>query len=100
MDVGLKDKVAVVTGGSSGIGLATVRLFLDEGARVAICGRDRERLAAVVTDLQARYTTERVLGVGCDVTNAGEVGAFSERVRNAFGGADILINNAGQGRVS
>lgn len=100
MESGLKDKIAVVTGGTSGIGLAAVRLFLDEGARVAICGRDGDRLSAVTQDLQTRYAGDRVLGVPCDVTDAGQIGAFSERVRGAFGGVDILVNNAGQGRVS
>ena len=100
MDFGLKNRVAVVTGGTSGIGLATARLFLDEGARVAICGRDGERLAKVLDDLSGRHGNDRVLGAACDVTDTGEVGRFAERVRGTFGGADILINNAGQARMS
>jgi NAD(P)-dependent dehydrogenase (short-subunit alcohol dehydrogenase family) len=100
MDFGLKNRVAVVTGGTSGIGLATARLFLEEGARVAICGRDGERLAKVMDDLSSRHGKDRVLGVACDVTDTGQVGQFAERVRGTFGGADILINNAGQARMS
>ena len=51
VDLGLKNNVAVVTGGSSGIGLATAKLLLADGARVAICGRDAARLAAAVHNL-------------------------------------------------
>ena len=51
MDLGLSDSIAVVTGGSSGIGLATARLLLADGARVAICGRDADRLVAAVERL-------------------------------------------------
>ena len=100
MDFGLKDRVAVVTGGTSGIGLATTRLFLEEGARVAICGRDGDRLMRAVDGLSGRHGKDRVVGVPCDVTDADQVGRFAERVRAAFGGADILVNNAGQARMS
>jgi NAD(P)-dependent dehydrogenase (short-subunit alcohol dehydrogenase family) len=100
MDFGLKNRVAVVTGGTSGIGLATARLFLEEGARVAICGRNGERLAKAMDELSGRYGKDRILGAPCDVTDAGQVGQFAERVRGTFGGADILVNNAGQARMS
>jgi NAD(P)-dependent dehydrogenase (short-subunit alcohol dehydrogenase family) len=100
MDLGLKDKVAVVTGGSSGIGLATVKLLLDEGAQVAICGRDGKRLDRVVAELQERYGAKRVLGAICDVTDEAQVNAFRDKVAAQFGGADILVNNAGQGRMT
>jgi NAD(P)-dependent dehydrogenase (short-subunit alcohol dehydrogenase family) len=94
----LSDRVAVVTGGASGIGLATA-LLLAEGARVAICGRDEARLASARDKLAA--DGDRVLGVRCDVLSETEVGAFAARVGEWSGGAvDLLVNNAGQGRVS
>jgi NAD(P)-dependent dehydrogenase (short-subunit alcohol dehydrogenase family) len=98
MDLGLKDKTAVVTGGTSGIGLETARLLLSEGARVAICGRDTDRLAAAVATLGAG---ENLLALPCDVLNKPSVEQFSDSVAQWSGGSlDLLVNNAGQGRVS
>lgn len=96
MDLGLKDKVAVVTGGSSGIGLATVGLLLEDGARVAFCGRDKDRLAAALAPLTDRFGNAVIAHV-CNVLDEGEVAHFADAVREAFGGIDILIANAGQG---
>ena len=100
MDYGIRDRVAVVTGGSSGIGLATVELLLGEGARVALCGRDRDRLARAEEDLREDFPDADLLAVACDVLDPDAVAAFSGAVKARFGGADILVNNAGQGRVS
>src|ERR1700739_3443318 len=69
MDLGLANSVAVVTGGSSGIGLATAKLLLAEGARVAICGRDAKRLAAAQVEL-ASAAPGAVIAVPCDVTKS------------------------------
>jgi NAD(P)-dependent dehydrogenase (short-subunit alcohol dehydrogenase family) len=100
MDLGLADSVAVVTGGSSGIGLATAKLLLAEGARVAICGRDAKRLAAAQAEL-AGATPGAVIAVPCDVTKTDAVAAFAAKVMDWSGGrVDLLVNNAGQGRVS
>lgn len=101
MDLGYANRLAVVTGGSSGIGLETARLLLAEGARVAICGRDQARLD------RARDTlaSDRLLALRCDVLDAGQVAAFAQAVA-AWGAKagppalDLLVNNAGQGRVS
>ena len=100
MDLGLANRIAIVTGGSSGIGLATARVLLDEGADVAICGRDEGRLVHATAELGALFPPARILAHACDVTDAASVAAFALRVGGWRGRADILINNAGQGRVS
>ena len=100
MDLGLGHRVGVITGGSSGIGLARARLLLSEGARVAICGRDANRLAAA-QELLAAAAPGAVIAVACDVTKAEAVTAFAAKVTDWSGGqVDLLVNNAGQGRVS
>jgi NAD(P)-dependent dehydrogenase (short-subunit alcohol dehydrogenase family) len=100
MDLALRNCVAVITGGSSGIGLATASAFLEEGADVAICGRDPARLQAAQADLGSRFGPERVLAACCDVTKADEVRAFADAATSWRGKVDILVNNAGQGRMS
>lgn len=97
MRLGLEDRVVIVTGGTSGIGLATAELLLEEGARVAICGRDPERLATAVDHLDSG---DRVEAAQADVLDAGHVGAFIDGVANRWGGVDALVNNAGQSRMS
>ncbi|KPN63621.1 NAD(P)-dependent dehydrogenase, short-chain alcohol dehydrogenase family [Aliiroseovarius crassostreae] len=100
MDLGLSGKTAVITGGSSGIGLATVKLFLQEGANVAFCARGAERLNAVHRELAAEFGEERLLSQAFSVLDRSEVDTFAKAVRDQFGGCDALITNAGQGRVS
>lgn len=100
MDYGYGDQVAVVTGGSSGIGLATVRLLLDGGANVAFCARDEARLRAVEAELAAAFGAGRVLARALSVLDEDAVKAFAGEVEATFGRCDLLVNNAGQGRVS
>lgn len=96
MDLGLAGRTVWVTGGSSGVGLATVRTLLDEGAQVATCGRDPDRLAEAAAGLP--HTGRLLTGV-CDVRDAAAVGAFADTVRERFGGLDGLVNNAGASRM-
>ena len=98
MKVDLTGKTAVVTGGSSGIGLETARLFLDAGANVAICGRDTNRLATAASDLNV--DDSRLLCVSCDAQEKEQVSDLARAVEEKFGGTDFLVNNAGQARVA
>lgn len=100
MDLGLGERTAVVTGGTSGIGLACAATFLAEGAAVAICGRDEGRLEGAVKQLAQKADRVRILAVRCDVTQQDDVQKFAAEVAAWRGGADILINNAGQGRMT
>jgi NAD(P)-dependent dehydrogenase (short-subunit alcohol dehydrogenase family) len=93
-------RVAVVTGGSSGIGLATVRLLLARGASVAFCARTAEKVAAVEAELAGTHGAERVMGRALSVLDPEAVQGFAGEVRDRFGRCDLLVNNAGQGRVS
>jgi NAD(P)-dependent dehydrogenase (short-subunit alcohol dehydrogenase family) len=99
LNLGLTNTVAVVTGGTSGIGLETARLLLAEGVRVAICGRNAERLDAALTTLGGATTT--LFGATCDVRDRASVEAFAEKIATWSGARlDLLVNNAGQGRVT
>src|SRR5690242_7328293 len=90
----LKDKKAIVTGGTRGIGRAIAERLLREGAAVAICGRDADATARAV---DAMKPLGRVFGHPADVTRPDDVGKFFEAVQKEFSGLDILVNNAGVG---
>lgn len=92
--------VAVVTGGSSGIGLATVRLLLESGAKVAFCARKEGRLHDVTETLARDFGAGRILARAFSVLDAAAVNGFADEVADRFGRCDLLVNNAGQGRVS
>ena len=97
MDLGLKGKVAIVTGGSDGIGKAAAISMAKEGVKVAIVGRTQAKLDAAIADIQAETTgiNAEVIGIPTDVSVESEVQAMVAKVVDEFGGVDILVNNAG-----
>lgn len=96
MDLELKDKVVVITGGSVGIGLATADAFAAEGAHVVLVARDLARAEAEATAIAERRSV-RTLAIGADVAGAAGCADVVAGVEQAFGGCDILFNNAGTG---
>lgn len=86
----LDGKVAVITGGNSGIGLATAQAFVDQGARVAIMGRDPETLAAALEQLG-----DGAIGIQGDVRNLGDLDRLYASVRDQLEAIDVLFVNAG-----
>src|SRR5205085_12631051 len=86
----LDRKFALITGGSSGIGLATAKAFAAEGARVAITGRNSAALEAA-----AREIGSATLAVVCDVRKLDQLDALAQRIGDEFDGLDILFANAG-----
>jgi NAD(P)-dependent dehydrogenase (short-subunit alcohol dehydrogenase family) len=96
MDLGLSGKVAVVTGGSVGIGLGVARAFAREGAHVLIAARDRDRVVGAAAAITQEFGVNAV-GHACDVATADGCASLVEAAKAAFGGADILVNNAGTG---
>lgn len=93
MDLQLDDRVIVVTGGSSGVGLALVGDLLSAGAKVATCARDLERLRTATASLPG---ADRLLVHECDVLDPGAVTSFIDATVERFGAIDGLVNNAGQ----
>ena len=100
MQIDLSGRTVVVTGGSSGIGLEVAKLFLEAGANVSICGRDKERLEQAKRELSLKVPDSQILTTSCNVLNKTEIDELVDRTANKFGGVDTLINNAGQARMS
>jgi 3-oxoacyl-[acyl-carrier protein] reductase len=96
MPTELKDKVAVVTGGTRGIGYCIAEALLAEGARVFICGRDPEFLKTALENLRAK-AKERVDGIVANVRRFEDCRKLIHAAAERFGGLDILVNNAGIG---
>ena len=93
MDLGLKGKIAVITGGTEGIGKATALTLAREGAKVAICARRQPLLDAVAAEITK--AGGEVLAVAADMSKAADCERFINAVVKRYGGIDILLNNAG-----
>jgi len=91
MDLGLAGKTALITGGTSGIGLAIAQRLASEGCRIAICGRQRAKLDAAIATLGAANAK----GFIADVCKPADVAALVDNVIAAFGRIDIVVSNAG-----
>ena len=97
MDLGLTDKVAIITGSSRGLGLATARALAAEGCRVCICARGPDGLREAGADVEASAKRrDVVLPVEADVSTANGVELVVNRTLEKFGGLDILVNNVGR----
>lgn len=96
MDLGLRGKVAVVTGGSRGIGRAISLALADEGCNVAISARGQEGLDRAVEEIRARGV--QALGVAGDMTQAADVERLVRETSATLGGVDVLVNNVGGSR--
>lgn len=91
----LKDKVAIVTGGTRGIGFSVVKLFVEQGAKVALCGSRPESAAKGVEKLLSIYPQAEVMGISPNLTDPASVKEAFDSVKEKFGSIDILVNNAG-----
>ncbi|HTH00295.1 MAG TPA: SDR family oxidoreductase [Vicinamibacterales bacterium] len=97
MDLQLTDKVAIVTGSSRGLGLASARALIAEGCRVCICARGPEQLAAAAIEVEAvARRPNMIITAQADVSTAEGIAAVIDRTLERFGGLDILVNNVGR----
>ena len=94
-DYMLPGKVAIITGGTRGIGFATVRKFLDNGATVILFGSKEESVQKALTMLKQENPNRQVIGMQPDITDLGAVERAFADIKNRFGKIDILVNNAG-----
>ena len=98
MEISLKGRSALVTGGSKGLGFAVANRFAASGADVAILGRGKEALDAAVAQIKTT-AKGKVIGVQCDVSKAGEITRAFGEVMSGLGKVDIVVNNAGATRA-
>ncbi len=94
MDLGLKNRVALVAAGSRGLGFAAARELAREGARVFLCSRDEMHATEAAAKIQAETGTE-VTGMRADVTNNADIGRFVDEAVERAGKVDVCITNAG-----
>ncbi len=99
MDLGLRDKVAIITGSSRGLGLASAKALAAEGCRVTLCGRTESTLQGAARKVASiAGGDDRVLAVRADLTQADGVQRVLDDTVQRFGGLDVLVNNIGLGR--
>lgn len=94
MDLGLHNRSVIVAASSEGIARAAAEKFASEGARLAMCSRDGEKLRTAMKEIRGRYAID-VIAEPIDVTDAGAIQRFVESVGRRFGGVDVCVTNAG-----
>jgi 3-oxoacyl-[acyl-carrier protein] reductase len=100
MDLGLAERVAIVTGSSRGLGLASARALASEGCSVVICARGEAALSEAAAELRRLGSSDRVLAVRADVSAPAGIEEVVAKTVATFGGVDILVNNVGLARGS
>ncbi len=95
LEKGIKNKVVIVTGGTRGIGFSTVKTFLENGAKVALCGSRKETVDKALSELNKINSSYEVIGFSTNLLDISEVEKMMEEVINKWGVIDVLINNAG-----
>ena len=93
MDLGIKNKIALVTGSSRGIGKAAAISLAKEGAKVVICGRNQNTLDTTLAEI--KKINQNIIGINCDVTEENNLITLVNEIKNQVGEIDILINNVG-----
>ena len=88
-------KVAIITGGTRGIGFSTAKIFLENGYRVAVLGSRKETVDGATNSLKKEFDEKDILGFYPTLTNEKEVQETFQKIKDAFGRIDVLINNAG-----
>lgn len=91
----LENKVVVITGGTRGIGFATVKAFLNEGSKVVLCGSKKDTVDKAISELKSLNENYPVLGFFPDLLNLNEIKSMLDEIVKTWGTVDILINNAG-----
>lgn len=91
----LQGKVAIITGGSRGIGYSVAKAFVSQGASIALCGSKIQSAKEAADKLSAQYPDASILPVGVNLQQIGSVKAMAQAVISVFGKVDILVNNAG-----
>lgn len=95
LEKSIKNKVVIVTGGTRGIGFSTVKSFLENGAKVALCGSREETVNKALEKLKEINSDFEVLGFSTDLLNIEDIKKMMDEVENKWGKIDVLINNAG-----
>jgi NAD(P)-dependent dehydrogenase (short-subunit alcohol dehydrogenase family) len=97
LNLQLKDRIVLITGGSQGIGLSVAEEFISQGAKVIICGRNEASLEKAKASIMANYAEADISIIPCDVTKVKDLETMVGLIDDKYHGLDILINNAGTG---